>query len=332
MYYRIRHLTRFRYSAPVTESLMEVRMHPRTEGHQRCLDYQLAVTPKASTHTYRDFLGNSIHHFGIPGAHRQLQIMAESVVEMKPWHDLPYYLAPGAWAELDRMVHLGDTMEMLLPSHFAKPTPALESLMRELDAVRRDDPLSVLRELNTRIFEKFEYVPRSTRVDSPIDDALNQRAGVCQDFSHIMIAMVRQLGIPCRYVSGYLHHREQDHDRSSDGATHAWVEALLPELGWVGFDPTNNLLSGHRHIRTAIGRDYSDVPPARGVFKGEARSELSVTVEVRACRELPPELAELVVAVDEAFPLGVMALANDEAEVLAAIEREQQMQQQQQQQ
>lgn len=329
MYYRIRHLTRFRYSSTVSESLMEVRMHPRTEQQQRCLDFQLAVTPKAGIHTYRDFLGNSIHHFGIPGMHRQLQIMAESVVEMKPGSDLPYYLAPGAWRELDRMVYLGDTLEMLLPSHYAKPTEALAGLMRELGAVRRDDPLSLLRELNTRIYEKFEYVPHSTRVDSPIDEALSQRAGVCQDFSHIMIAMVRQLGIPCRYVSGYLHHRQEDHDRSSDGATHAWVEALLPELGWVGFDPTNNLLAGHRHIRTAIGRDYADVPPTRGVFKGEARSELSVTVSVLPCQELPPELAELVLDEEDSFPQGVIALGAKEAEVLAAIEREQQMQQQQ---
>jgi transglutaminase-like putative cysteine protease len=330
MYYRIRHLTRFRYSAPVSESLMEIRMHPRTESHQRCLDFQLAVTPRASIHTYRDFLGNSIHHFGIPGLHRQLQIMAESVVEMKPWHDLPYFLAPGAWSELDRMVHLGDTLEMLLPSHFARPSPALAQLMDEFGAVRRDDPLSLLREINTRIFGAFEYLPKSTQVDSPIDDALRQRAGVCQDFSHIMIAIVRQLGIPCRYVSGYLHHREEDHDRSSDGATHAWVEALLPELGWVGFDPTNNLLAGHRHIRTAIGRDYADVPPTRGVFKGEAQSQLSVTVAVSTCRELPAELAELVLAEDDSFPQAVLALASDDAEVLAAIEREQQMQQQQQ--
>lgn len=329
MYYRIRHLTRFRYTATVSESLMEVRMHPRTEQQQRCLDFQLAVTPKASIHTYRDFLGNSIHHFGIPGVHRQLQIMAESVVEMKPWGDLPYFLSPGAWSEVDRMVYLGDTLEMLLPSHYARPTGALEGLMREMGAVRRDDPLSLLRELNTRIFETFEYVPHSTRVDSPIDEALNQRAGVCQDFSHIMIAMVRQLGIPCRYVSGYLHHRREDHDRSSDGATHAWVEALLPELGWVGFDPTNNLLAGHRHIRTAIGRDYADVPPTRGVFKGEARSELSVTVSVLPCQELPPELAELVLDEEDSFPQGVIALGAKEAEVLAAIEREQQMQQQQ---
>jgi transglutaminase-like putative cysteine protease len=144
-----------------------------------------------------------------------------------------------------------------------------------------------------------------------------------------MIALVRSLGIPCRYVSGYLHHRAQDHDRSSDGATHAWVEALLPGLGWTGFDPTNNLLAGHRHIRTAIGRDYADVPPTRGVFKGEAQSQLSVSVSVEPFQELPAELAEFAAAQDAAFPQAVIALGESEEELLAAIEREQQMQQQQ---
>ena len=122
MYYRIRHLTRFRYSEPVTESIMEVRMHPRTEAQQRCLDYQLAVTPKANIHTYRDYLGNSIHHFDIPGTHKQLQIMAESVVEMKPWTAVPDSLPPSAWDELDQAVAAGDFWENLLPSRFCNWT------------------------------------------------------------------------------------------------------------------------------------------------------------------------------------------------------------------
>lgn len=329
MYYRIRHLTRFRYSSTVTESLMEVRMHPRTELHQRCLDFQLAVSPKALIHTYRDFVGNSIHHFDIPGAHRQLQIMAESIVEMKPWPDLPYFLPPGAWADLDHITAQGDYWEMLLPSFYVRSSPLLEQLMAEIGAVRRDDPLSLLRELNRRIFEVFDYVPKSTRVDSPIEDALSQRAGVCQDFAHIMIAILRELRIPSRYVSGYLFHREEDHDRSSDGASHAWVEALLPELGWVGFDPTNNLMAGERHIRTAIGRDYADVPPTRGVFKGNARTELSVAVGVSPCEELPPELAEMVLGPEDRFPMAHFRM-EPEPDAQDAQHHQQQQQQQQQ--
>src|SRR5438045_9102326 len=128
--------------------------------------------------------------------------------------------------------------------------------------------------------DKFEYATNSTKVDSPIDDALRARRGVCQDFAHIMIALVRQLKIPCRYVSGYLFHGDKAKDRSPAGATHAWVEAYLGETGWVAFDPTNNLLGGERHIHVAVGRDYADVPPTRGVYKGDAESELGVRVAV----------------------------------------------------
>jgi transglutaminase-like putative cysteine protease len=178
---------------------------------------------------------------------------------------------------------------MLMPSHFATPTESLRKLARELNICRRDDPLSLLRELTARLRDAFEYAPQSTEVDSPIEHALQERRGVCQDFAHIMTAMVRELRIPCRYVSGYLFHRVEDHDRSAADATHAWVEALLPGLGWVGFDPTNNLIAGERHIRVAIGRDYGDVPPTRGVFKGEAKSELSVAVKVSPSKVPLPE-------------------------------------------
>jgi transglutaminase-like putative cysteine protease len=127
-------------------------------------------------------------------------------------------------------------------------------------------------------------------VDSPIEEALRSRQGVCQDFAHIMIALVRHLQIPCRYVSGCMFHRdESEKDRSLEGASHAWVEALVPRLGWVAFDPTNNLVGADRHIRVAIGRDYADVPPTRGVYKGEAQSELSVSVTVCPADSVAPE-------------------------------------------
>ncbi|WP_255603911.1 transglutaminase family protein [Oscillochloris sp. ZM17-4] len=130
------------------------------------------------------------------------------------------------------------------------------------------------------MYRTFAYAPQTTTVDSPIDEALAKRKGVCQDFAHIMIALVRPLGIPCRYVSGYLYHRVEDHDRSERDASHAWVEALLPGLGWVGFDPTNNLIARDRHIRVAVGRDYADVPPTKGVYRGRAESSLEVGVKV----------------------------------------------------
>jgi transglutaminase-like putative cysteine protease len=139
----------------------------------------------------------------------------------------------------------------------------------------------VIHDLNEKLYKYFDYVPRSTKVDSPIDVALTSKKGVCQDFAHIMITLVRsRLKIPCRYVSGYLYHGRAETDRSAASATHAWIEVLLPHLGWVGFDPTNWLVAGDRHIRTAIGRDYADVPPTHGMFRGRAGSELTVAVRV----------------------------------------------------
>jgi transglutaminase-like putative cysteine protease len=281
MYYSIRHLTKFLYSVPVSESTMETRMHPRSDQTQRCLTFHLSVSPRCRVFSYRDHLANHVHHFDIPGQHPQLVVVAESVVEVFPSAYTPSFLAPDAWAELDAIVEQGDYWEMLLPSEFAEPTDALEDLAKQLDVRRRDDPLMVLHHLNQQIYEYFDYKPKSTKVDSPIDLALSTKAGVCQDFAHIMIALVRsKLRIPCRYVSGYLFHGENDHDRSLHSATHAWIEAFLPQLGWVGFDPTNWLLARDRHIRTAIGRDYADVPPTRGMFRGLAGSELTVAVRV----------------------------------------------------
>ena len=303
MYYSIRHLTKFLYKTPVSESIMETRMHPRSDNNQRCLTFHLSVSPRCRVFSYRDHLANNVHHFDIPGQHGQLVIVAESVVEMQPHADIPASLPHTAWDDLDRVVHEGDFWEMLLPSEFSTPTPALEDLAREVgihnSSARDADPLSTLHRLNAQLYRAFDYKPNSTKVDSPIDHALTTRAGVCQDFAHIMITLVRsKLRIPCRYVSGYLYHGHQFHDRSESSATHAWIEAFLPELGWVGFDPTNDLVAGDRHIRTAIGRDYSDVPPTHGIYRGRTRSELQVAVRVEPSEGTPSLDRELPVPED----------------------------------
>ncbi|HEX8116529.1 MAG TPA: transglutaminase family protein [Pyrinomonadaceae bacterium] len=296
MHLSISHTTKFRYSTPITESIMELRMQPLTEGPQRCLKFDLGLKPSARAASYRDHLGNAVHHFDIPGRHTQLVINASSLVETLPREEPPESLSSDAWAELDALVEGGDYWDMLMPSRFARQSEALLGFAREIDLTRREDPLTVLRGLNAAIYNAFEYVPQSTSADSPIDDALVARRGVCQDYTHIMIALARSLRVPCRYVSGYLFHRVEYNDRSAQDATHAWVEALLPRLGWVGFDPTNNLPAGQRHIRVAVGRDYSDVPPTRGVFKGAAESELSVAVQVKPAEEPDSEEALRLIA------------------------------------
>jgi transglutaminase-like putative cysteine protease len=266
---------------------MEARMQPRSESTQRCYSFKLAVQPRAKIYLYRDSLANTVHYFDIPEIHRELAITGEALVDLDTV-SIPDRLDEGDWKLLDPDLMPADAFEMLLPSHFARPSPALEELAASIGAERRGDPLSLLKELNQAMYGAFKYKAKTTRVDSPIEDALTSHQGVCQDFAHIFISLLRGMRIPARYVSGYLYHGTGDLDRSSD-ATHAWVEAWLPGPGWVGFDPTNNLLASGRHIRTAIGRDYADVPPTRGVFKGEASTKLTVSVAVSPSEILPPE-------------------------------------------
>jgi transglutaminase-like putative cysteine protease len=279
MIYSVRHVTKFRYKPAVRESLMEVRMQPRSDEGQRCLSFSLDVRPAASVMQYRDFLGNIVHHFDIAASHAELTVKAQSLVDVMAPRNA-FTEIQRTWDELDQQVATGDYWEMMLPSVFARPTPLLEDLASEMKLERRGTPLELMLDITKSINEKFAYVPNSTGVDSPIDDALSARKGVCQDFAHIMIALARKLRIPCRYVSGYLFHAEPAKAAAAEGASHAWVEALLPGLGWTEFDPTNNVLGGESHIRVAVGRDYAEVPPTRGVFKGGAESELSVSVSV----------------------------------------------------
>lgn len=287
MFYSIRHVTRFRYSAPVYESVMELRMQPRSEGTQRTYSFNLAVQPRARIYSYRDSPGNMVHYFDIPEDHRELAITAEALVQLEATPE-PAALSASDWELLAPERIPVDAFEMLLPSHFAHPVPLLGDLEKAIGAERRSDPLTLLKELNESISRVFEYKPQSTRVDSGIDEALANRRGVCQDFAHIFIAILRNLRIPARYVSGYLFHGDEPR-AARGGATHAWIEAWLPGLGWTGFDPTNSRIASDRHIRTAIGRDYADVPPTRGVLKGEASSKLTVSVVVRPSEVLPPE-------------------------------------------
>jgi transglutaminase-like putative cysteine protease len=292
MFYAIRHFTRYRYSHWVWQSMMEVRMHPRSEGNQRCFIFQLSVNPRARIFSYTDSRGNLVHHFDLPARHRQLTVVSDALVNIDPQQPIPETMDYEVWGQLEQLIEQKDYWDMLMPSHFARPSPELEGLANEIGVAKRDgrSPLAFVRDLAVGVYRSFSYVKKSTAVNSPIEHALRSRQGVCQDFAHIMIALVRQARIPCRYVSGYLYHSSENADRSADGATHAWVEALFPDLGWVGFDPTNNLIVGERHIRTAVGRDYADVPPTMGTMKGKGDTELQVRVRVTpSLAVLPPD-------------------------------------------
>ncbi len=325
MNYAIRHVTRFSYESPVAESVMELRMQPRSEGTQRCLQFALSVQPRVRLFAYRDVLGNWVHHFDIPRRHAQLAVTARSVVHVASSTPMPRALDAAAWAIVDEWAARGEYWDFRQPSQFAVWSAPLVAYANAigLNDARALDPVAAVRRAMTAMHRDLEYAPNATRVDSPIDEALAARRGVCQDFAHVLLAMLRRLDLPCRYVSGYIAPSAADADLgvTAAAATHAWIEVLLPEQGWVGFDPTHNLEAGVRHVRVAVGRDYADVPPTRGVFKGGAASTLAVSVEVSATEAIPP--------LDEA-PLDASLVSERPApDVDAERERAQQMQQQQ---
>jgi transglutaminase-like putative cysteine protease len=282
----VRHSTRYQYDAPVRESVMELWMQPQKRANQRLISFELEIDPAAQLFSYADTFGNAVYHFDIPQPHERLTIVARSAVETEPPAAPPDGLDRGEWDRLKSDFVRGEHFDFLHPHGFAGPTAALDAFVaeRDLNELRVRDPLRALTDLNNAIYEAFAYEAGVTRADSPIDDVLKARKGVCQDFAHVMIAICRGWGIPARYVSGYLFTDRKAGDRSDPDATHAWVEVFLPSLRWVGFDPTNNVLAAERHIACAVGRDYSDVPPSRGVYKGEAESELAVGVTVRKAR------------------------------------------------
>ena len=238
------------------------------------------TSQRARMFAYRDHYGNAVHYFDIPGHHARLDISVESAVEVAAHTELRPDRCRRGVARRRSGVRGGTATSTgccRAPSRSA--TPALQQFAGRSASVAQD-PLTTVRALNTTIYSQFAYEPRTTRVDSPIDDALRARAGVCQDFRTSCRAGA-QVGIPPRTSAATSRRASPDHDRAGDKATHAWVEApAVPRLGWLRPDATTR--HRQRHIAVAIGRDYSDVPPTRGVFKGDAGSELSVAVAVTA--------------------------------------------------
>ena len=321
MFYAVRHLTRFRYDTPVRESVMQVIMQPKSEGGQRLISFQLTAKPRANLQAFTDHFGNAVYHFSVPGAHQELMIEAEASLEVGALAAAPEWVEPDIWQALNTDEIRAEHFDMLRPTVLTHPSAALEAFLAASNLSKSGDPMTALRRLSRSIYDGFTYQPAVTDVESPIDVALASRQGVCQDFAHIMLTVARGWGIPARYVSGYLYTRKDTGDRSDPEATHAWIEAFLPGLGWTGFDPTNNVSVNERHIRVAIGRDYDDVPPTRGVYKGAANSELSVAVTVVPA-QAPKRREEFLRVVR---PMGQMT---ESPHLMTALDHQQQQQQQ----
>jgi transglutaminase-like putative cysteine protease len=282
MHYSIRYLTEYRYDTPVTDNLNALRVKPATTATQRVEDFIVRVDPDARLHRHADYFGTDVIEFGIVRAHESLTIDVRARVINQPAPAPPE--AP--WETLEQAAYRRAGIEYLQQTEPVPPTGALDELTAQ---VRARTPLSTLMLVAELIPDSFVYRPGVTYVGSTVADLLEGGAGVCQDFVHLGLMLLRRLGIAARYVSGYLYAAPVDN--AEDGAsvevdTHAWLEALLPgtngsgDAVWVGVDPTNRGLADERHVKIGHGRTYSDVPPIKGLYRGGAQSQLDASVKM----------------------------------------------------
>jgi transglutaminase-like putative cysteine protease len=285
--YRLVHSTEFLYDGAVSESYNEVRLRPIDDETQSCLSFRLVTSPPSRGASFRDAYGNWIHQFNILADHRRLKIEAESVVLA---HQAPIPEAGGVTlAGLDavRAELFEENYDFVAPSAYVPYLPELRDILDEVETHSDGTALGFAQAASTYIHEHFAYVKGATHVHSSVQDSLALKAGVCQDFAHLLLGVVRMRGLPARYVSGYMVPGDATNSDSKQQeviggqASHAWAEVFVPGTGWLAFDPTLGKPVGQRHIRIAYGRDYGDVPPVRGVYKGRAGQQLSVDVRVR---------------------------------------------------
>jgi transglutaminase-like putative cysteine protease len=278
----IRYATRFRYEGPVSESQNELRACPATDTHQALVHYHVTTTPSSRVASYLDYWGTRVDTFGIRAAHHALEVVAEATVETSAAQpDLPTVPLEALREPALRDLHL----ELLQPSAHVRWDGEVAAQARRAAADAGDDVVAVALAIHDRV-SALEYRQGATYVGVPVEDVLVAGGGVCQDFAHLAVAMYRSLGIPARYVSGYLFAVDDATGADASGdevevETHAWVELAVPGYGWFALDPTNRQPVGERHVTIGRGRDYDDVSPLRGVFSGSRTHELEVAVTMR---------------------------------------------------
>jgi len=285
MLLKVTHETTLDYTDLITETVMELRMAPRQQDLQRRLSFSLAIGPSAGVTNYFDWLGNMVHVFSIQPPHKEVKIVATSVVETRADHS---HLGADRWPipyREEQAFH-----DFLGFSTIVDDSPQLRELVASLRIAEGTLLSDVARKILDVIDEKFTYEKGVTSATTPVSDVLAHGRGVCQDFTHLMIAMARCLGIPARYVSGVIH--SANGNLRGGAQTHAWCELFFPSGGWVGFDPTNKCVINGQFVTVALGRDYRDVPPNRGLYKGKAKEEIAVKVFTQEMHEVPSNLPD----------------------------------------
>ena len=275
--FRIHHVTRYTYEAPVRDSANQIILFPIRDNYQEVIKQELQITGDPDMDVFRDYYGNEIGSFMHAEPHNELLI--DSKVEVithgkaLPKDETP---AEGQWSALRKLNAQASFIDFLNQEQFE----SLQEVMLVLSEQQcsRCTPLDAAKKLCEYVYTHFKYIKGITSVETTLDEVWKLKAGVCQDFAHILLVMLRIINIPARYVSGYI--CPNKNGMRGEGATHAWVEAYIPFYGWVGVDPTNNCLVNGMHVRLAVGRNFSDCSPVKGTYKGISEHKLEVGVSV----------------------------------------------------
>lgn len=274
--FTIHHITRYDYDRPVKESVNEIKIFPFVVAEQEVLHQELIITGQPEVLIYTDYWGNKTGCFNLLQPHQEMVIESKLTVRTAIAPE-PNIVLPSYVSDLEKAI--GNDLHLL---ELVRTSPSSsEALMQSYIAsfYSPDKTIDqIVKNCCAFIFTDFTYIKGITTIETTVDEIVAQKAGVCQDFAHVMLELLRMIGIPSRYVSGYI--CPNKNGMRGEGATHAWVEAFVPNHGWIGIDPTNNVWATNNHVKLAVGRDFSDCTPAKGTFKGPARQSLSVYVSV----------------------------------------------------
>jgi transglutaminase-like putative cysteine protease len=275
--YKIHHITKYKYDRPVRESANQIKIYSYNKIGQEILSHELVITDEPNINKFNDYWNNTVGYFTVSKPHQELVIdsrliaktffyeIDESLSTKKDWQIFE--------SEISKNIILLDLVQI----EKIKSQDKIQLYLNDIDAYNLS-PLEAAKKCNQFIFENFRYVKGITTVETTVDEILEFRSGVCQDFAHVLLQMLHTIGIPSRYVSGYI--CPNKNGMRGEGATHAWVDAFIPNIGWIGLDPTNNCYANEHHIQLAVGRDFSDCTSVKGTFKGPANHELMVYVSV----------------------------------------------------
>lgn len=274
--FKIVHLTKYQYNYPIKESINEIRLFPHHFENQEVLQYQLLITHNPDVDISEDYYGNRVGNFNVLDVHTEMSIESRMLVRVNHSLKIPEIDATSVEDIQDEKQKSILLLRLCYLDDIHKQNE-IEAILKKIN-LENKSIIEIAQQCNAYVFENFTYTKGITNIETTVDEILTLKKGVCQDFAHILLQLLRTAGIPSRYVSGYICPNESG--LRGEGATHAWVEIYTPKQGWLGLDPTNNIWTMDNHVRLSVGRNFSDCTPIKGTFKGLARQTLSVCVSI----------------------------------------------------